>query len=714
MPVNVNVKVNETSDSGKREVQGERIEDSGLGIGEVGGRKSVVRDQGVTGGESRVAGDSPSAAKGAKPTAGISFGPVFSTASEVADCGFRDLPIGILGGQDQMQGQAEVCVRRCHFERCGQGILLQNWNSLDWWVWDSVFEDCGQAISNDPGCGNYNAYRNLFLRSKSVDLKINNLGGFGFVENVSKGSGMFLSSNPHTAGANILLQGNRITREGWDKQRPDSAILYIGQPGPVLILDNHLQRANDAPGPEIYLGPGNRTKPSGSALLMGNTTTVEANSLVTKGTFDVRLADAKEGQRSLEVAEMPAEGEDRRDGLVTKVTFPTNVVEVKPGAEGEDLQAALDGAPNGSVVHLPSGTYTLDRPLVVPGCKRLTLRGDGFIFSTCLQASRDFEGEALVICQPTDGLILQDLQMAGPLAGGAPAGLLIRVADGPGVAVHGDQAYNLGFGPGLVVEGLDEARVVLENHQHNGVTVFGGPRLAKGEAVPGRVEFLQGASSRDKNLKPETPIYDVRQGGRIFVRDIWYEGHPPEFLQVRDRGDIVFVGGHVAPKKGGGHAGVDAIQMNGKGGSVLLAQAALNGADLTIGKLAEGFFVTLFGLTPYPETRISYGDPSSGRSEIRVADSSLSKSLSLSCETDSKTPGFVQMMCRQNNLKITGSEALPDVNAGGNIADRFQILRDWKLPEPGLPAKVRLHRVRAEGGVGMVVVRAAVKEKKGE
>ena len=72
------------------------------------------------------------------------------------------------------------------------------------------------------------------------------------------------------------------------------------------------------------------------------------------------------------------------------------------------------------------------------------------------------------------------------------------------------------------------------------------------------------------------------------------------------------------------------------------------------------------------------------------------------------------MMCRQNNLKITGSEALPDVNAGGNIADRFQILRDWKLPEPGLPAKVRLHRVRAEGGVGMVVVRAAVKEKKGE
>ncbi|NDA26989.1 MAG: hypothetical protein EBZ05_09220, partial [Verrucomicrobia bacterium] len=51
MPVNVNVKVNETSDSGKREVE-----------------------------------------RAAKPTAGIWFGPGFSTANEVSDCAFRDLP----------------------------------------------------------------------------------------------------------------------------------------------------------------------------------------------------------------------------------------------------------------------------------------------------------------------------------------------------------------------------------------------------------------------------------------------------------------------------------------------------------------------------------------------------------------------------------------------------------------------------------------------
>ena len=177
------------------------------------------------------------------------------------------------------------------------------------------------------------------------------------------------------------------------------------------------------------------------------------------------------------------------------------------------------------------------------------------------------------------------------------------------------------------------------------------------------------------------------------MRDVWYEGNPPEFMQVRDRGDIVFVGGHVAPNKGQGHSAVDAIQMNGKAGSVLLAQAALNGADLTIGQLAEGFFVTLFGLTPYPGTLIRY------------ADSSLSKSLSLSRETDSKTPGFVQMMCRQNNTKITGSEPLADVNADGEIAGRFQTLRDWKLPPADLDASVKLHRVSCTGSIGLVVVR---------
>ena len=75
-------------------------------------------------------------------SAGILRGPEFSTGNEVADCAFRNLAIGIQAGSDKTAGQAETCVRRCVFEKCGTGISVQNWNSLDWWIWDCVFNDC--------------------------------------------------------------------------------------------------------------------------------------------------------------------------------------------------------------------------------------------------------------------------------------------------------------------------------------------------------------------------------------------------------------------------------------------------------------------------------------------------------------------------------------------------------------------------------------------
>ena len=146
--------------------------------------------------------------------------------------------------------------------------------------------------------------------------------------------------------------------------------------------------------------------------------------------------------------------------------------------------------------------------------------------------------------------------------------------------------------------------------------------------------------------------------------------------------------------------------------------------DLTIGQLAKGFFVTLFGLTPYPETRISCGDLGSGRSEMEDGRSegeklkTASNAISNIPDPISAKPaeaGFVQLMCRQNNTKITGSEPLADVNAEGDIATRFQILREWKLPLPDLDAPVKLHRVSCTGSIGMVVVSSLPRaEKKGD
>jgi hypothetical protein len=239
------------------------------------------------------------------------------------------------------------------------------------------------------------------------------------------------------------------------------------------------------------------------------------------------------------------------------------VVEVQSGADAEELQRVIDAALDGAVVHLPNGKYNLSHPVVIRTGKKIKIQGDGVLSSTCLQAAGDFEGDALVICQPTDGLVLEDLQIGSTALGGGPAGLLIQVKDEPGVAVHGDQVNDIGFGPGLVVQGLDEARVVLENHGHNGVTVFGGPKSRLGKRGGATVEILQGASSRNKGLRPETPIYDVRQGARLMVRDIWYEGDPKEYVKLSDSGDFVQCGHKIAPNKAAGHAGVESIQLGG-------------------------------------------------------------------------------------------------------------------------------------------------------
>jgi hypothetical protein len=600
---------------------------------------------------------------------------------------------------------------------------LANWNSLDWWFWDCQFLDCEIGLSNRPGCGEFRVYRCEFKASKKTDVEVGNLGTFALVENVSRGSRLFFSASwGMTAGGNFTFQGNRVEGTTFEGKIADQATpglgIYMGNPGPVLMLDNQFAHSESTAGPDIYFQSANKGNPIGSALLMGNTTT-GANLYAAEKGYEVRefgISDSGFGIGEVGGRKSVISGHPSTISQLPSTPKPT-VVEIEAGVGGDQIQAAIDGAKDGAVVHLPAGSYSLSRPLAVRAGQRVKILGDGILNSTTLVPQGDFGVRGLIEVEAGGQVELRDLALQASTAGGGAVGLLVKVVDTNAVVVCGDQVQTMGFGPGLVVEGLDDGRVVLRNHGHNGVTVFGGPKAQSGEKVGGQVELLCGASSRVARLKPATPIYDVRQGGKILVRDIWYEGHPPEFLNIQDRGDFVYCGGLVAPNKGQGHAAVNAIQMNGKAGSVLMAQAALNGADLTIGKLAQGFLVTLFGLTPYPETNIHYADGDGisdmgdGRSKVEqpAATRNAISNIPSSISTNPRGPGFVQLMCRQNNTKITGSEPLADVNADGDIAGRLQALRDWRLPDPDLDAPIKLHRVSCTGSIGMVVVSAKPK-----
>ena len=163
-----------------------------------------------------------------KARTAIAHGQAFATYNEFFDLIIRDVGLGIEAGAPGGQGIAETSVLRCKFHRCAvAGISLQNFNSLDWFVWHSDFEDCRLGITNTRGAGNFHVSESLFYRSTEADLSVGNTECFSARHNTSAGSRRFFQAAPMTACSLITLQGNKI----FD---PQEAPVTIDNLGPLL------------------------------------------------------------------------------------------------------------------------------------------------------------------------------------------------------------------------------------------------------------------------------------------------------------------------------------------------------------------------------------------------------------------------------------------------------------------------------------------------
>jgi len=158
----------------------------------------------------------------------------FGTGVEYSDLVFKDLYWGVLLGDDTSAGQAENLFLRCRFYNCDCAIHGPNMNSLDTWLWYCLFQDCNWGIH----CGGYQAYGNVFLRSKVVDLGLSWQPSC-IVNNVSVNTECF---NEY---CNIgFFQGNEI-------YEPDTTKIYLGSvpdtvkafilPATSILLDNILK-----------------------------------------------------------------------------------------------------------------------------------------------------------------------------------------------------------------------------------------------------------------------------------------------------------------------------------------------------------------------------------------------------------------------------------------------------------------------------------------
>jgi hypothetical protein len=190
----------------------------------------------------------------------------FSTSCALVDLWFANLAIGIYF-EGSLNGQAEQLVQRCHFSNCSKGgVVTLGFNTLDIWVWNSLFTDCVFGIKCSTG--GFHAYNNVFLRSTTCDIGGSTGGAFCIVGNTSIDSRCFVDGiSGGGFGGATHIAGNKIydpTLAGNAK-----AVIYL-QRQPLILLDNIFASLPQASGAVVGWAAG------GPWLAVHNTYTVSS------------------------------------------------------------------------------------------------------------------------------------------------------------------------------------------------------------------------------------------------------------------------------------------------------------------------------------------------------------------------------------------------------------------------------------------------------
>lgn len=449
----------------------------------------------------------------------LAYGDAFSTYNETSDMVFQDAAVGMsMATADN--GQAENEVLRCAFRRCGRGLQTNNFNSMDIWAWYCRFEDCEYGLYN--GAGNFHAYQCLFLRSKKADIATVNLMVFSFVGNTSIGSQCFLDfAGGHSWGSPTSITGNRIIEPSGD------FAMRLGNGGPYLLADNVIKSRPGSTKPAAVMTWGDQT-------LVGNTYTVP-DPVKESGRF-TRLDERVVAPDAIDAAppSLPPTPPNR----------DRKVFELPAGADAAAIQQAIDRAAQLAgqrrVVHLPKGTYKIDRTLVIPAACDVQIIGDGAAeTATVLRWTGSGSGPIFRLKGPSRAT-LRDLS----LQPGRASGIAIEDCDQPGGRVFADQLNASGMGPrengtGLLVAGVEQSDVLLRCAQggtfcDKWISVVGGPSRQAGRAAPGQVSVLCGATGTAEAQ------YYVSKGGRLVVRSVYHEvsGESPQGILLDDFGSL--------------------------------------------------------------------------------------------------------------------------------------------------------------------------------
>jgi hypothetical protein len=516
---------------------------------------------------------------------------------------------GVLG----FQCSETTMLRDKYLNNATNGITLDNPNALNMWVWYSLFQNNGSAITYKPLTGSFNAYNNVFLNNTVADVSNGNTGVMTFRGNYSSGSAFFLNSGGTGAPDNITLQGNTIL----DTTNALSA--FLNDPGPLVAIDNIIRTSLSAA--SVSYGSGTATAASGPVMLSqsdlfsyGNTyTTGTSACTMTSPTYSPGHCHGITDQIVLRGSVNPP--------VPTLPPTPPNlgrtIFEASPSGSGTtcsagspcSVQQAITNAAavgNNAVAHIQVGSYSISSPIVVPANTNIQIIGDGY-YSHLTWTGASSGGPLLQLTGPSKAVV-RDVKFTG--GSSTTAGIEITNADQPGAQVFAQQATMAGSQTNLFFDALDHTRVEFDNTQHfsspgTSVNVVGGTSAAGGTWLGGTLDMFAGVGFG--NI---TSGYSVTSGGHSVANINFNDGGACSttclsLANVTGRATFTYAGGFLALNNA---APSTYVTVSGLNGNAAFLNNYSFGSYSTTG---NGSLANVLGIGLVGQTTTFFGDTSS-------------------------------------------------------------------------------------------------------
>lgn len=470
----------------------------------------------------------------------------FDTANEYADDIFTDVGFGIRGGF-LGHGFAEASILRDHFIRNRTaGVSLGNFNALDIWVRDCLFQDCGYGVTNTFGAGNFKVYHCLFQQSVKSDMQITNTGEFSIRDNTSVRSAQFFNATFTRNPACITIEHNIIL------DPLNTTTVSVSNQGPVIFVGNTIRSKPGTSGVVVRLGTDSFCSDNmfsvNQALVAGSGSINQNNQTVNTSQLSV-----------LKQLQLPP----------PEPNLKRKIFEVPFNATAATIQSIIDQAAKlkgkKPVIHFPFGKYLINTTLVLPEGSDIQLVGDGFgdQRGTTLSWTGAAGGNIIHIAGPS-GVTLKDITLRG---GPGTINLLINNADQQPSLVFLQGFQQISGETGLLANHLDHAQVYGQDVGFSGlktaINIIGGNS---------RTIVYSGAESNN------VVSHQVSDGGSLMIQDTWYEGVVKStYAKMSGNSTFTAVGDHIATIPN-----APAINVQGFSGKALFAGCDLFGqADIS-------------------------------------------------------------------------------------------------------------------------------------